>query len=159
MREAYRKRWADPEYRKRILTQNAEWDKAHPGDGRKRSLRWRNRNLQKARASEKRWRTRNRDWTQARDHARRAAKAEVTINPRSIQIFINGVRNKKAVICYYCGSVVSGHKAHFDHIVPLSKGGPHSVENLCVSCPRCNQTKLNKPIHEWMRLGQQILSL
>jgi 5-methylcytosine-specific restriction endonuclease McrA len=95
----------------------------------------------------------------ARWHKRRAQLRAVTINPRSIQLFITGTRKKKIVNCYYCEKPTPGKSVHFDHIIPLSKGGAHSVENLCASCPSCNLRKLNKPIQEWMRLGQQLLSL
>jgi len=30
---------------------------------------------------------------------------------------------------------------HVDHIVPLSKGGTHTVGNLCIACPTCNLRK------------------
>lgn len=39
--------------------------------------------------------------------------------------------------CQHCGAVVTGRKAHVDHIVPKSQGGSDEVANLrllCVSC-------------------------
>jgi len=161
LHEAYKRRYSDPEYRKKILSENEEWNKANPERRRALALKARNKNVVLARHREKMWRTSDagRAWHQARDHARRAAKLAVEVNPKSIELFICGTRAKAWVVCYYCEKAVSGKRAHFDHMVPLSKGGAHSVENLCVSCPKCNQAKLNKPIQEWMRLGQQLLNI
>lgn len=41
-------------------------------------------------------------------------------------------------MCAYCRVAKS---AHVDHIMPLSKGGDHSIENIAPACARCNQTK------------------
>lgn len=43
--------------------------------------------------------------------------------------------------CYWCGKRTKQDDRHIDHIVSLLKGGPHSVENLCVSCAACNMLK------------------
>jgi 5-methylcytosine-specific restriction endonuclease McrA len=32
-------------------------------------------------------------------------------------------------------------RMHLDHVVPWSQGGTHSVENLVVSCAKCNLAK------------------
>lgn len=34
-----------------------------------------------------------------------------------------------------------GHRMEFDHVVPLSRGGPHAADNLTVACRRCNRSK------------------
>lgn len=159
MRAAHQRRYADPEYRKKILDYNRQWRLNNLDASRRIARLGRQRNVTRARASEKRWRTQNRLWTQQRDHKRRALKLGVTTNPKSIRVFIQGVRTSKEVTCYYCERPVSGKTAHIDHVIPLSKGGAHSIDNLCVACPHCNQTKLNKMLKDWVILGQQLLNL
>lgn len=46
--------------------------------------------------------------------------------------------------CQYCG-----HPAeNVDHVVPRSKGGPHSWDNVVAACRRCNSRKENRLPHE-----------
>lgn len=42
--------------------------------------------------------------------------------------------------CAYCGSSLVKYK-HLDHIIPLSKGGNHSIKNVEWLCPSCNFKK------------------
>jgi hypothetical protein len=49
--------------------------------------------------------------------------------------------------CVYCGDECSDF--HLDHIIPWSRGGDHSAQNLCVSCAPCNQSKGDKLLDEW----------
>jgi len=48
--------------------------------------------------------------------------------------------------CEYCHTPqnVTGQTFHLDHIVPRSRGGSLSYENLCLACPRCNQVRQNR---------------
>jgi len=39
--------------------------------------------------------------------------------------------------CQYCGAQAE----NIDHVVPRSRGGPHSWENVVASCRRCNAAK------------------
>lgn len=47
--------------------------------------------------------------------------------------------------CQYCGST---HNLTLDHVVPLSKGGSHSWDNVVTACERCNQRKGNRTPEE-----------
>jgi hypothetical protein len=48
--------------------------------------------------------------------------------------------------CLYCGLAQLGHGAtfHIDHIMPRSKGGPTSLDNLALQCPNCSLHKADK---------------
>lgn len=44
-------------------------------------------------------------------------------------------------ICHICQAPVNPADLHYDHIVPLAKGGAHIAENIAVSHARCNLRK------------------
>lgn len=46
--------------------------------------------------------------------------------------------------CQYCG----GKAENIDHIIPRSKGGTHTWENVVAACRRCNGRKENRLPHE-----------
>ena len=43
--------------------------------------------------------------------------------------------------CQYCGTPCSRAQLTLDHVVPVSKGGECSWENLTTACQKCNQKK------------------
>jgi 5-methylcytosine-specific restriction endonuclease McrA len=54
--------------------------------------------------------------------------------------------------CQYCG-IKGDRLMTVDHIVPRSKGGPSTWENLVCACMRCNNRKNNRtPEHSGMAL-------
>jgi 5-methylcytosine-specific restriction endonuclease McrA len=46
--------------------------------------------------------------------------------------------------CVYCGAGATS----LDHVVPRSRGGSHSWDNVVASCARCNHTKADRAIGE-----------
>ena len=50
--------------------------------------------------------------------------------------------------CMYCGKPLPAKKLTLDHIIPESKGGPGTWENLVSCCWPCNEKKGNKMLHE-----------
>lgn len=49
--------------------------------------------------------------------------------------------------CSYCGSLIGGT---YDHVIPFSRGGPTSIENLVPACQKCNDSKGVKTPEEWV---------
>jgi len=50
--------------------------------------------------------------------------------------------------CVYCGS--KGNLTT-EHIMPQSWGGPNIADNAIMVCKKCNSTKSDKGLYEWMR--------
>lgn len=56
---------------------------------------------------------------------------------RAVPVTRRGVLRRDGFRCVYCG----GHATTVDHVLPRSRGGPDSWENLVACCVRCNNTK------------------
>lgn len=52
-------------------------------------------------------------------------------------------------VCPCCGVDMKRNDKHLDHIVPLSKGGRHSICNVMILCSSCNLSKSTKDFIEW----------
>lgn len=46
--------------------------------------------------------------------------------------------------CQYCGVKYEKKELTLDHVVPASKGGPKSWQNVVTACRPCNQKKANR---------------
>jgi 5-methylcytosine-specific restriction endonuclease McrA len=58
---------------------------------------------------------------------------------------------KTAKSCVYCGKMFNEEdKPTIDHIVPLNKGGIHSISNVIVSCRSCNSKKSDMDFYDWV---------
>jgi 5-methylcytosine-specific restriction endonuclease McrA len=43
--------------------------------------------------------------------------------------------------CQYCGSAFNSDELTFDHVIPVSRGGAKTWENIVTSCIDCNRKK------------------
>ena len=64
-----------------------------------------------------------------------------------------GVLLRDHYMCQYCGKQLNGHEATIDHIIPQWKCRrdgvrPHTWGNTVASCPRCQQRKGGRSMHE-----------
>ena len=50
--------------------------------------------------------------------------------------------------CQYCATILPASELTLDHVVPRSRGGLSTWENLVACCHTCNRTKGNQMIHE-----------
>lgn len=48
--------------------------------------------------------------------------------------------------CWNCGTL---ENISLDHVIPISKGGTHSIGNMISLCRSCNSSKSNKLLSEW----------
>ena len=52
-------------------------------------------------------------------------------------------------VCYYCGTKVGSKNLTMDHVVPLSRGGTSSRDNIVPACKECNNKKKYMLPWEW----------
>jgi len=52
--------------------------------------------------------------------------------------------------CYYCRDSLNDHNRTKDHIWPKSKGGTLHRDNKVYACRRCNKSKGNLTLTEWL---------
>ena len=68
---------------------------------------------------------------------------------------LSGVLNRDDHRCQYCGSRAES----VDHVVPQSRGGQHTWENVVAACRRCNTAKRDRPLEEselWLQVEPRI---
>jgi len=58
--------------------------------------------------------------------------------PRDIML---KVVRRDGQVCAQCRTVVKDDEIEFDHVIPVARGGPTTVENLRVLCRTCNRKK------------------
>jgi 5-methylcytosine-specific restriction endonuclease McrA len=51
---------------------------------------------------------------------------------------------RDAFRCQYCGETKRGDELTYDHVMPRSRGGPTSWENIASACRPCNLAKGNR---------------
>lgn len=52
--------------------------------------------------------------------------------------------------CSYCHDALTKASATMDHVVPLSRGGSNGIDNIAPCCRRCNASKGNRLLSEWI---------
>lgn len=58
-------------------------------------------------------------------------------------IYLEGITNYTNRVCGICNLLIEG-KYEIDHIIPLSRNGTHSYDNLQLTHPMCNRVKHSK---------------
>jgi 5-methylcytosine-specific restriction endonuclease McrA len=51
--------------------------------------------------------------------------------------------------CAYCGAV--GGALQRDCVMPISRGGRYTLDNVVPACRSCNTSKCNEEVTSWMR--------
>ena len=59
--------------------------------------------------------------------------------------------------CIYCGIHASKAKMEIEHVIPRSRGGADSLNNLVLSCHACNQAKGNQDVQTYLRGKPSVL--
>lgn len=108
--------------------------------------KWRAENPEAARQAFRAWQEANPErWAQlsrAGALKRKALKASTQTEPVDLAL----VLAEHGLWCHICSDPIEPTDLHFDHVIPLSKGGPHTYDNI-------------RPAHSWcnLRKGTKLL--
>lgn len=103
-------------------------------------------NKNKIHSKQKEWRKVNKESIYLRNRAR---KLKIKEFDKVSQDFINKIKTE-ILNCVYCNIKLDDINRHIDHIVPLSKGGKHSPNNITLCCKTCNLSKGSKQLDTWL---------
>jgi hypothetical protein len=76
----------------------------------------------------------------------RGVTPELTVGEWSALLAAYGLR------CAYCRKAL-GSRVTLDHMIPLSRGGTHSLDNIVPACLTCNSSKGRLTALEWFLRG------
>lgn len=81
----------------------------------------------------------------ARDRVRLRKNSLLYGRPqRAATVYAHGLRAAEEFTCYLCDRAIpKGWQRQVDHVMPLSKGGPHVIANMKPVCRPCNILKHN----------------
>ena len=95
-------------------------------------------NRERVREVNRAWKAANRDAIRAYNATRRAllCKANGQYTAEEWQATLTA----HAGCCHWCKRPITG-TPHADHVIPLSKGGANTIENIVPACATCNSRK------------------
>jgi 5-methylcytosine-specific restriction endonuclease McrA len=129
----------------RIAAYNKAYREAHLDQERARQKTYLAGRHEQSRAMRKAWKLANPDRASENNRQqisrRRARKNGAIVTKADYRAILaeHGMR------CHICGlDILTRADLHFDHVIPLAKGGAHSAENIRPSHALCNQRKSDK---------------
>lgn len=135
--------------RTEYIERAAEWADKNP----KRAQAIKNAGNKRHRAAHPEyWREKTRQYRKShpdvhceQEHRRRARKRSA---PHIERVFRAAVIARDNGVCYLCGRQPQGYDLTLDHVIPLVRGGSHTMDNLRVACRSCNSKKGTKLLEE-----------
>ena len=108
-----------------------------------RKIEWRDKNIEYDKKRKAKWSSENLNKRRMSFHKRNIKIKEniFYISEKEIKKILNSA-------CFYCSSY---DNIQVDHVVPVSKGGRHSVGNIVAACRSCNASKCDKYLIEWKK--------
>lgn len=76
-----------------------------------------------------------------------------------IESWLEGRTKSLLSHCAYCGRLLTKQNVSFDHVVPLVRGGRHSLSNMVAVDRTCNLLKAGWTAELYLRLVQALSSI
>lgn len=167
-------------HQEQISQQKRRWRETNLDHARAKSREWSEKNKNRAKENHRRWRGENKErlrqahqsWVEENIERHQANQKRWRINnPHAV---INYNTRRRAAIgnsiitceqwrslmmeygfkCFYCSETLIAANRSLDHIIPLSRGGRHHVDNLIPCCRSCNSSKKDRIYPVWRGICQ-----
>lgn len=124
---------------------------SHQEEARKRSHEYYMKNKESVLSRTSEWQKENRPLTQLYWHRHDNRKRENTPEDELLtKQEWEQILEQYHYSCAYCGAV--GIPLTIDHVIPVSRGGKHSKDNVVPACEHCNKSKSAKTPTEWRQM-------
>lgn len=134
-----------PEVQRRISESKRRYYDANRDLVIERSRQWVEQHPEQRKQTWQEWYRSNPEARHRSERTRRAAKAQADRRAVLAKDWARLVGQYRG-LCAYCGTSPWKHR---DHIIPLSRGGRHSIGNLLPACEGCNLSKGSSTLMEW----------
>ena len=131
------------EHREERVEYQRQYHAEHHEEGVEYNRQWYEANSEHRREYDCQWAKGNPDKKQAQKRRRRAAKWGATIG-----LVDEAAIYERDKVCIYCGAT---ENLTLDHLIPLSRGGAHTQDNLAVACRVHNSKKGTKTYEEFIK--------
>lgn len=125
---------------------NREWYKNNSLKHRETGARWEKQNRDKVLRHERKYRDNHPDYAAKKNSTRRARLCGSFTQTELEQVKLAQWFGN--LCCYYCGCNIDDIY-HIEHVIPISRGGSNTIDNIVLACPSCNHSKGNKLVVEW----------
>ena len=97
----------------------------------------------------------DRKWMETNREAHRAKSQRRRVKERNNKTFLILPKELKKLYSQPCINCGSKDRITADHIIPVARGGQHSVGNLQPLCMPCNSSKNSRTMTEWKLLKEK----
>jgi 5-methylcytosine-specific restriction endonuclease McrA len=138
----YAREKAAPEIMAARKARYDQWRSENPDKAKRATQAWRDANRARVRENARAWAAANREslrlQKRASNRLRRGRIAATVVEP----VDYAAILAEHGMFCHICSLVIVDESdLHFDHVIPLSLGGPHSAENIRPAHALCNIRK------------------
>ncbi len=125
------------------------WRRQHPERAKAAYERWKKANPDRVAATERAWREANPELVRQYRKAGKARWRARRQGATTERVSYVAILERDGLVCHLCRIAIDGpDDLHFDHVVPLSRGGEHSMANIKPAHAGCNLRKNDKLLSE-----------
>lgn len=133
-----------------IKLRDKKYIKENPDIEFNKQQRYRENHKEKLFLKGKKYREEHKDYFYNKARERKLSQEKVSDGSVTLE-FENYIYELQERKCAYCKCELQDSGKHLDHIIPISRGGLHTTNNVQWTCPTCNLSKNDKLEEDWIK--------